>query len=259
MATQNRGEKVEVGAVKELFEADSADLIKLFGEEASEGIEICNPVTKTPYSSVEAVVKAPSSYKADVVIRFRKTGRFIYVSIKSHHNPAIVNHTRRGLRVFQDEGEMFLQSCLPLCDEICGDYHNEVKQGKGEDIRFIDLPILKKPLHKEAMVKVLLYFMFEGTGSRLSKCPANSVLHRNKDGTLTYEPCDTLELKQEYVRGVFDSCVISFRSKGLSKKKKHSCDEPWCRDVPGKNGEIKRKGAMHIRIKPQNTKCSNSC
>lgn len=220
-------------------------LTKLFGEDASDNIILCDLISKEPIISIDQIKKSKSSCKSDCLIKFNKTKEFIYISIKCEHgaNPAILNHTPRTAKVFQESGD--LSSYIPELDILVSKLNKERLEGNvNEDIHIINIDIPDKI--KECLISVIKYFMFEGSGSGKNKIPANSVLNicNPKDiNEWKFILCNTDESKINYVKTIYKNIIISIREKGMPKKINKIC-EPWILQTNKKN-----KGAIHIRLK----------
>lgn len=248
----NKGEVGEIYVIIYLYNLSKLKeekyillLIKLFGEAASNGITLCDLTTKEPINDVEQIKKSKSIYKADCLIKFNKTSELLYISIKCDHGakPAILNHTPRTAKVFQENGELI--NYLPELDILVNKLNKERTEGNvSEDIHIIDIDIPDKI--KECLMNVIKYFMFEGSGSGKNKMPANAVLNicnpRNID-EWKFSLCNTDETKLNYVKTIYKNIIISIREKGMPKKINKIC-EPWILQTNKKN-----KGAIHIRLK----------
>jgi len=249
----NKGEKDEIKYKKELFEKrmDIEYCTSLFGNDACEGIEIINPTTKLPYASIEQIKKAPSGSKADVIILLKHTNVMRYSSMKSLRGakPSILNHTPRSANIFQTT----LQPCICELDSLAKEYINNRKNKIinerrkvvfGEDIEFRDMKSFHDEKIKTSFMKMLSYFIFKGTGKKLSPIECDSILVINKDGSLTFTDCGSEEKKMNYVETIIEQCRISFRPKGMPKKIVDNC-LPWIYtdEVNGK-----QCGSIHVRL-----------
>jgi hypothetical protein len=243
----NKGEKAEVDCKKLLFERKNHSnfLVPIFGEDASEGIEIIDLLSGLPYSSVDQIKKTPAGSKADVVVLLKRTERSRYCSMKSltGAKPAVLNHTPRSAKAFKEDG--CLKSLLDNLDKLATEYIQKRKQQLiGEDIAFSKLDSSRNQDVRDSFVKLLVYFMFTGTGSAVAKNQCDSILIINKDGSLIFLDCDTEEKKINYVQSIIDSSVISFRNKGMPTKIGEDC-LPWIytNDINGK-----QCGSIHVRL-----------
>jgi hypothetical protein len=235
---QNIGESDEIRIKKYLFinQSNIAFLLPIFGDMASEGITM-------PYSTIEQIKKAGTRSKCDLEIVFNKTGQTFYVSIKSikGQKPSILNHTPRSAKVFQT-GELTVT--LPYIDILLMEYIDKRKKGTiGEDVFIHRLDSFNNTDVKNSVIKILIYFIFKGTGSKLSPKECNSMIIGNKDDSLTFIPCVTEEEKVAYINTMIEKCVISLRPKGMPKQTNEQC-KPWVyTDEAGRD-----RGSIHIRV-----------
>jgi hypothetical protein len=239
----NKGEQSEVIAKQLLFnnKNNAEFLSKLWG--GAEGIEIIDPATNAPYIEATQIKKAKSGEKADLLIRLNSTIKLRYISIKSKTGalPSILNHTPRSARVFQTD----LQPYLADLDRLAAEYISKRTAGLiGEDIPFGALDSSKEPTLRDSFSQVLSYFVFTGTGSRRSPNECDSLLFIQKDNSLQFLDCDTVEKKNMYIRANLDTCVISFRHKGMPRQINESC-LPWIYKNAA-NG--KSCGSLHVRL-----------
>jgi hypothetical protein len=251
-STQNKGEKDEVLLLIELFNFNQTNqydkLIDIFGEEASEGISICNINTTDEILDINKLSKAKGEFKADCNIQMKKTENIYCISIKSKNgaNPAILNHTPRSAKVFQEGG--ILCDCIDSLDNILGDYIDKRnKKIIGEDTPITNLESLKDPLIKNKFMNVLTYFVFEGSGKGDSKCKANAII-TYQDETITFIKCVSVEEKKEYIKTIYDTIILSLRDKGMPKVIIDCCKK-WIFNDSKPSGLIKYKGSLHIRMK----------
>jgi len=241
----NKGEKDETKIKKELFEkrSDIEYCTSLFGSEGQEGIEVINIETGAPYENISGIKKTKSSSKADVSIILIKTQRRLNISIKSNTGakPSIINHTPRSANVFQNE---ILQHDVNNLDIIAKEYNDKRKEGIiGEDIEISKLDSYNHEKIRNSLQNMLLYFVFKGTGSKLSKHECNSILIINRNGSLSFILCDTETEKESYIQTIVEKSIISFRSKGMPKNTTEQCI-PWVYV----NDKGKDCGAIHIRL-----------
>ena len=250
---KNKGEAAEEDAKKVLFELmRSPDiLVPIFGEGASEGVELINPETHEVYKSKEQIGKAAASFKGDAMIRLIKSGVILTPSIKAAGcaPPAILNHTNRAAKVFQGGA---LSHHLPILDKLILKMNKLREQGLVKE----DIPIHKIPFEnieeRECLEEILEYFVFDGTGRGQSACKANSVLFVNRNlSSWKFTPCFTKKQRKNYIKKIWSKLILSVRSKGLlpKKSKKYYLCQPWVAAFPGRYGVLKSKGALHIRIK----------
>ena len=250
---QNRGEKDEVLLLLNLYHINEMNefdkLIEIFGEEASEGISILNLDTDDEIYDINKLSKAPNGYKADCKIRMKKTNNIYSISIKSKNgaNPAILNHTPRSAKIFK-EGGIFNDhvSCL---DKILQEYIDKrINKIIGEDTPISNLMCLKNDnLLKEKFLKILSYFVFDGTGKGYSKCKSDAIMTYQND-KIIFRKCDNIQNKKVYIESIYDKIVISLRDKGMPKVLNEYC-KPWVFNDIKPDGSIKHKGSLHIRIK----------
>jgi len=241
----NHGEKDEILYKKYIFEnrANIDFLTNIFDTSACDGIEIINPNTKTPYNSIEQIKKASRVSKPDIIILFKDTNVIRYCSIKSLRGakPSIVNHTPRSAKVFQTT----LHHCLLDIDKIAKEYNDKRKERKiGEDIAFGKLQSFNDENVRINFIEMISYFLFTGTGSRISPNECDSILVINKDGSITFIDCDTDEKKKNYLDSIIHNCIISFRNKGMPTKMNDVCI-PWIytNEITGK-----LCGSIHVRL-----------
>jgi len=238
----NCGEKSEILIKRLLFDKrdDSAFLVDIFGEDASEGIIVINSDTSSPYSFSHEIKKTKALSKADIIIKFNKNQCIRNCSIKSliGAKPSIINHTPRSAKIFQP-GQL-LHSHLTNIDMLAREYINKRSNKEiGEDVKFCNLESFSNPEIKNSFVKLLLYFVFSGTGSKPSPTECDSILIIKDE--LRFIDCDTEEKKEEYILSILSNCIISFRSKGMPKQVKEEC-LPWIYT------NDKKCGSIHVRM-----------
>jgi len=248
----NKGEKGEDLAIGECFmNKNNIDwCVATFGEAGEEGIEVIDPKTNKPIATKEDIQKASSLYKADIKLQLLKTGEYLAPSIKAINcaPPAVLNHTHRAAKAFQNE----LQVILPYLDEVLSYYKERRMIGAcNEDVKLLDL---LKNFHgqhgqevRDAWVKTLVYFSFEGTGSKCSRCPANSMMMW--DGSdVSFIDCRTQEQKENYIKDLLDQDLykISLRNKAMPQTITETM-LPWVYEDASED-VIKYKGALHIRL-----------
>jgi hypothetical protein len=247
---ENKGEADELKCKKTLFEnrKNIPYGVKLFGNDAEEGFEVINPTNGIPYEDIsELTKKTKSTSKSDITILFIKTQKLKNISIKSMRGkpPSILNHTRRSANVFQ-VGD--LKDDVINLDILAKEYHAERKKEgenkKGEDIKLCKLNSYANDDVKKSILTTLKYFIFTGTGKKKSNPECNAILVMKKDGSKTYNSCNTEEEKEAYVKNYIDidHCAVSFRNKGMGKK---ICEQdiPWVCHYGTKDC-----GAIHIRL-----------
>ena len=167
----NKGEKDEIKYKKELFEKrmDIKYCTELFGSEAQEGIEVINIETGKPYEDITDIKKSKSVSKADTIIILRKTQKQLNISIKSKKGakPSIINHTPRSANAFQNE---YLKDDLCYLDMLAKEYIDKRKEGViCEDVEIGKLYSYNDEKIKNSLIKILIYFTFKGTGSKITK------------------------------------------------------------------------------------------
>jgi hypothetical protein len=241
----NKGEKDEIKYKKELFEKrkDIKYCTELFGSDAEEGIEVINIETGIPYEDINDIKKSKSSTKADTIIILIKTQKTLKISIKSKTGarPSIINHTPRSANAFQTE---YLKDDLCNLDRLAKEYIEKRTEGTiGEDVEIGKLYSYQDEKIKNSLIKMLIYFIFKGTGSKIAYHECNAVLIINKNGTLSFILCDTEKEKESYVQTIIEKSVISFRNKGMPKITTEQC-VPWV--YVNKDKEC---GSIHIRLR----------
>jgi len=248
---ENKGEDDELKCKKELFENRKHIPygVALFGNDAEEGFEVINPTNGLPYEDIsELIKKTKSTSKGDITILLIKPQELRHISIKSMRGqrPSILNHTRRSANVFQ-VGD--LKDDVINLDILAKEYHAERKKDgedkKGEDIKLCELTSYTANEDvKKSILTTLKYFIFTGTGVKKSTPECNAILVMKKNGSKTYNSCITEEEKEAYIKNYIDldHCIVSFRNKGMGKKKCEQ-DMPWISQY-----ENKDCGAIHIRL-----------
>lgn len=241
----NIGEKCEILSKRLLFNMKNEECIKVFGSEASEGIMVIDPDTNIIITDVSDIQnKSKSLNKADTIILFKKTQRRVAVSIKcfAGGSPSILNHTRRDTWVFQ-EGELSIY--LPSLDNMITILNNKRTNGEvKQDIHLYNLK-LKNVNIDISMINIIKYALFEGTGTKRSKVPANSILdikNVNDISTWKYTDCSSEITKMFYALSIYKRCIVSLVSKGM---KTHICEKQKPR-IYNDNGKL--KGSLHIRV-----------
>jgi len=192
------------------------------------------------YNALKTIFpKAPTGAKADLEINGIKYSVKNSLGAKS----AIVNHTNRNgfLRIFK-----LLHLDISLLDTIVNDYWNKrISAEIKEDInnQSNNSPFAK---YKEYLKPILECFLFNGTGTRDSKFPADKMLiFKEPEDTLNYQ----ILTKSEAVDSLWNDLTFSIRSKkGMPKvynSKKHKDLAPWVRTY--QSSAKSPKGALHIR------------
>ena len=98
------------------------------------------------------------------------------------------------------------------------------------------------------LVRLIEYFIFDGTGSSKSNFPAKYVLEfSNPTDPTTWK----IYTRTEIVETIWNDLIFSIRSKGMPESYRHdshsSRDEQIKKWTKYKDG--KYKGALHIRVK----------
>ena len=236
----NKGEKDELLVLYTLCHYNQTQeygkLVEIFGDEAEYGIQVLDPSTGLPTTTIN---KSRHSNKADTIVIMNKTQNEYRISIKSiNAKPAILNHTPRSANVFKG----ILKPYLKSLDTMIAEYiHKRTNGTVSEDVLMCDLDSLKDTQVANDILKVLEYFVFDGTGRGASKCPANAILYYGPNTLKFIRACDQTQ-RNEYVKSVANRCVMSTREKGMPSSITPEC-EPW---VYRKNG--KTKGSLHIRL-----------
>lgn len=259
---KNKGEKHELLTVTELFYLNRTKkyykLVNIFGEQASEGIEILDMETHAVINKFNEITKkAKSSYKADCIIRMIKTGELRYISIKSKDcaNASIVNVTRRSMVHNNPELNKYIQSLDVLISQYLSDPDN-VSMTKSEVDRKLSSYKLTDS-QKYDIAGFIAYYMFDGTGKEASKIKADSVLEYSKN-ELYFVHCETNDNKKDYVLKNWNRYVLSIRGhkrgksgkirgNGLLKCGPQENDHEWVCYYT-ENGEMLPRGSIAIRI-----------
>jgi hypothetical protein len=241
----NKGEKDEIKYKKELFEnrMNIEYCTGIFGSDAQEGIDVIDIETGKPYENITDIKKSKSLSKADIIIVLKKTNKQLNISIKSKTGakPSIINHTPRSANVFQNE---CLKDDVCYLDMLAKEYIDKRKQGLiGEDVELGKLAAYNDEKVKNTLTKLLVYFIFKGTGSKIAEHQCNAVLIINRNGTLSFILCDTEKEKESYIETIIEKSIISFRNKGMPKNINEQC-MPWVYV----NDTGKDCGAIHIRL-----------
>lgn len=191
------------------------------------------------------ISKAGASSKADTIIN----GEPISIKSNNYAPPALVNHTTRP--GFEFAGNHAGGDIYKL-DSIIDEYWDKrVKKLIGEDVinSHIHSPFKGK---KDVIRPFLNYFLFDGTGSRLSKRPANRILGftdpLNIDTWHIYDKVSAIDM-------YWDKLIFSLRAKkgmptnypNITSKKiipLKSSIAKWTQYIDGDY-----RGALHIRAK----------
>lgn len=191
------------------------------------------------------ISKAGTGYKADTIINGEA------ISLKSNKSapPALVNHTTRPGFEFAANNS---GADITKLDQIINEYWDlRMSKQIGEDISNSNI-LSPFRLKKEELKPILNYFLFDGTGSGLSKLPANRILgFTNPLDITTWQFYD----KTDAVNLYWDKLIFSLRAKKgmpagypdtMSSKMnllKPSVDL-WTKHIDGDY-----RGALHIRSK----------
>lgn len=232
----NRGETIECVCKQTLVEGRERDEVAaVFGMSA--------PLEAKHPKGGAVGEKAGARCKADVVVDPW------HVSIKAVGvaPPAILNHTPRTAKVW---GSRF-SSELSSLDATLGRYLVKRRAGEAGEDQLLE-SLVEGEGERVDWLRVLAYFVFQGTGQGPSEVEANSILEVENPcevSTWRFVPCLDEGEKMQYIEEVFPRLVVSLRSKGIPKRVAEADLEPWCyRDVK-KNGEVCLKAALHIRVR----------
>ena len=203
--------------------------------------------TKLPITEKNEINKAKGAFKADCMIKMNNSNAIYSISIKSKNgaNPAILNHPPRTAKVFQEGG--ILYDCMSSLDKIIKEYISKrSRKIIRQDVQISKLESAKDLVIKNNFMKVLSYFAFDGSGKGDSVCKSNAIIHYEGEN-ITFIKCISIEEKREYIKTIYDSMIISLRNKGMPKEVSYYC-KPWVFEDIKKDGLIKSKGSLHIRI-----------
>ena len=249
---KNKGEDDEVLLLRKIFLFNEIcnydELVKIFGNEASEGIQLLSLDTENIITDINKLTKARSIYKADCIIKMNKNNCIYSASIKSKRcgYPAILNHTKRNAKVFMSSG--ILHCYLNSLDIILKEYIDKrYKKIFNEDVKITDLDCIKNLSIKSDFCNVLLYFLFNGTGKGYSNRSADSIIEYKKN-EIKFIKCCSFTEKKEYINEIFDRIIISLRNKSMPKVINDTY-KPWVFNENQIDGSIKYKGQLHIRVK----------
>jgi hypothetical protein len=250
MHHKNIGERDEILLAKRIYHYDRMKqydkLTEIYGPDASEGVDVVDTETEVPITDINRISKAGTLSKADIAVRMRKTNKIYHSSVKSKNGApfAFLNHTPRSAKVFSASGS--LNKYLPAMDSVFQEYICKRNEGIiPQDTLLNKLECMKDISIRSDMIDVMVYFMFDGTGSCESRCKADSLLYFH-NGIISFVRCCSLEEKREYIESILDRCNISLRSKGMPTKIHDSC-QPWIYEYH-KDGNIIYKGSIHIRV-----------
>jgi hypothetical protein len=201
--------------------------------------------------------KSPSKSKADCVVKLKSNNKMLYISIKCMNGgkPSVLNHTPRCAKVFSSGG--YLHSELDNLDKLIK-IMNE-KRTKGEVKEEINISQQIPSIQNEhtdiykSIIKLMSYFIFEGTGSSKSDNPANSILKVHIPTDISkweFFMCDSDVEKHDYVMSIYSKLCFSLVNKAMPKnlhktesKEKYETCAPWIY-----KDKTKEKGCLHVRI-----------
>ena len=250
MQHKNIGERDEILLAKKIYHYDEMKqydkLIEIYGPDADEGVEVLDTETRAPITDINRIGKAGKLSKADIAVRMRKTNQIFHSSVKSKNGApfAFLNHTPRSAKVFSTSGS--LNKYLPAIDSLLQEYICKRNEGIiNEDTLINKLDCMKDISIHSAMIDMMVYFMFDGTGSCESRCKADSLLYFHND-SISFVKCCDLGEKREYIESILDRCILSLRSKQMPKTIPDSC-KPWIYE-DHQGDDVKYKGSIHIRV-----------
>lgn len=246
---KNKGERGEIKTIEFLFDnKEKKEIInQIFS--INSRIQLRNPSTNEIICAKESIEKSSAYCKADIIIDFLDVSKRYNVSIKCKDgaSPTLLNHTPLSAKCWETER---LKKDVPDLTEIIRGLICKRKEGMcKEDICITDMELDENK--KNTLANVISYFTFEGTGSKESKCPANSVLFvgnsSNVSETCEFTVCETHEMKLDYINKILPRLKLSLRDKGMpiEKEKLEKC-KPWIYE-DDKKGKL--KGALHIRFR----------
>ena len=236
MKRQNIGERAETFAIATLYHLqvstdpiDRQVLVTLLGDDALGGI-ILYTTQGVEITSPYQIRKAPSGFKADIILEFVSTGLQAKISIKSRDGArcSILNTTRRSASVFQPGG--YMHTRLPALDRIIRSMNERktiksqnptVKYSGGytEDQATCDMQITTRAM-RDSILHLIRYFTFLGAGKCDSILPADSILTvRGIDPSgwvFTYVgPTEAAQIA--YAESIYNSVIISIRNPSRQK------------------------------------------
>ena len=240
----NKGEKGEIKIIEFLF--DNMNNVKIINEIFSikSRIKLIDPSTHEIIYDKESIKKSSWKNKADIIIYFTDISYESNVSIKCNDGapPTLLNHTPLCAKCWGTER---LKEYVPILTQIINKLNDKRKQGiYKEDIRYTDMKLTDKQ-EINTIINIISYFTFDGTGSS-ELFVGNSC---NIPETSKFTNCETHDMKLEYIKNILPSLRFSLRGdKGMpSKKEKLEKCKPWIYEDIDKKGNIKLKGALHIR------------
>jgi len=233
MARRNVGERGEEDIRNLVTNGDGSFL----------GIE--GPIRRHPDFPIDRQV--PKNWKADVGFIHENDTWFSSVKDFTGAPPTLMNHTHRGARVFLPGGQ--LHDILPHLDKLAAEYVRRRRDDDmGEDVRLMDrFECMSDPDVREAIIQLLLYFTFMGSGRGPSPKQVNSMIVREKNGATHFHRCTTDEEKRNYITSILHRIKISLRNKGMPRTQTN-VHEPWIFREERPDGTVKVKGSMHLRF-----------
>jgi hypothetical protein len=248
--SKNIGERDEVLCVTHLLSFDINKLVSVFGTRAKSGIIVRDVRTGNPVT-IPNISKSPPWCKADVIVEFIDTKEIRNISVKSNNGMpyAVVNHTPRSAHVFQHGS---LNTYLADLDYVVMRMNKQKYMSESaEDINIEDLKYLLRR-HIVVLKRLLMYFVFCGSGSGDSKVQADSVLLID-GGDLKFVDCYHDVDKKKYIDSLYPKIKMSMRNKGMPTKPKNMTRASQKKYVtrmelcnPWMYGT---KGSLHIRIR----------
>ena len=192
--------------------------------------------------SILGIKKSGVNSKTDVTIN----GINYSVKEMKYQPPAIINHTTRDK--FEQVCEKLNDYPLEPMDEIISEYWGiRLSDGTQDMNNDINSPFFR---HKKYFKPIINYFLFDGTGTRMSDYPADKILEIKyldlPDSMHVYD-------RDKYYDVIWPNLVFSLRSsKGMPKK------YPNCKNIDSikkwtKLVDEKPKGAFHLRVKRSKT------
>ena len=189
----------------------------------------------------------PNNWKSDVGFIHENDTWFSSVKDFTGAPPTLMNHTHRDARVFLPGGP--LHDILPHLDILAAEYVRRRRDDDmGEDVRLVDrFECMSEPDVREAIIQLLLYFTFAGSGRGPSPMAANSMIVRERNGSIHFHRCTTDEEKRTYITSILHRIKISFRNKGMPRNPT-DVHEPWIFREERPDGTVRVKGSMHLRF-----------
>lgn len=252
----NAGEIAELNSVEFLLYASPEELVNIFGEEAREGINLIDPASLNIITNANSNGPAPNGYKSDYIVWFVSNGDMHFVSFKdgTGNNYSIMSETRRKLLVRNP----LTRPWLFHIDRLCQFYAAKRIEGVwAQDIRLTEIIETMETNGdrdvRGAMLRLIEYFTFKGTGKGISIQVANCVLvkTRDRENPYTFYDCKTKARRIEYCENLLSRYVFSLRGIKRGSTKGYEVDpddEPWVFEDPN-SGRL--KGKMSIRVARQ--------